>query len=232
MPYAITAQPRTKLGKRAKDELKEMRIPAVMYGAGVEPKPISVGRSEFIKIYDTAGQSALIDVSVGSESPVKVLIKELQVDPITMHPVHVDFYQVRMDKEIEADIPLVFVGESSAVKNEGGTLVKSMDEVTVRCLPGDLPHEMQVDLAALATFDDAITIGSLVAPEGVEFVDEPELTIATVARPLTEEELKALEESQVGDVSAIKTEAEEKKEAEAAEAAAEGEAEGGAKEAA
>ncbi len=232
MPYAITAQPRIKLGRRAKDELKEMRIPAVMYGAGVEPKPISIGRSEFIKLYNTAGQSALIDVTVGSEAPVKVLIKELQMNPITMDPIHVDFHQVRMDQEIEADIPLAFTGESAAVKNEGGTLVKSMDEVTVRCLPGDLPHEIQVDLGALATFEDAITIGSLMAPKGVEFVDEPELTIATVARPLTEEELKALEESQVGDVSAIKTEAEEKKAAEAAEEAAEGAAEGGAKEAA
>lgn len=222
MPYAITAQPRIKLGRRAKDELKEMRIPAVLYGSGVEAKPISVGRSEFIKLYNTAGESALIDVTVGSEAPVKALIKELQLHPITTDPIHVDFHQVRMDQEIEANIPLVFIGESSAVKNDGGTLVKSMDEVTVRCLPGDLPHEIQVDLSALATFDDAVTIGSLVAPKGVEFVDDAEQTIATVARPLTEDELKALEESQVGDVSAIKTEAEEKKAAEEAEAAAEG----------
>jgi large subunit ribosomal protein L25 len=220
MPYAIIAQPRTNLGRRSKDELKEMRIPAVIYGAVVESRPISVGRSEFIKIYNTAGQSALVDVTIDGEAPVKVLIKELQRHPVTTDPVHVDFYQVRMDKEMEADIPLVFIGESIAVKNEGGTLVKSMDELAVRCLPGDLPHQIEVDLGVLKTFEDAVTIASLVAPKGVEFLDEPELTIATVARPLTEDELKALEESQVGDVSAVKTEADEKKEeAEAAEGA-------------
>lgn len=226
MPYAMSAQPRTKLGRRAKTELKDMRVPAVLYGAGVESRPISVGRSEFVKLYNTAGQSALIDVTVGSEAPVKALIKELQLHPITTDPIHVDFYQVRMDQEIEANIPLVFIGESSAVKNDGGTLIKSMDEVAVRCLPGDLPHEIEVDLSKLVTFDDAITIGSLVVAKGVEFIDDAEQTIATVARPLTEDELKALEEVQVGDVSAVKTEAEEKKEAEAAAEAAEGAAEG------
>lgn len=222
MPYAISAEPRAKLGRRAKTELKEMRIPAVMYGAGVDPRPISVGRSEFIRVYNAAGQSALIDVSVGSETPVKALVKELQLHPITTDPIHVDFYQVRMDKEIEADIPLVFTGESDAVKTHGGTLIKSLDEITVRCLPADLPPEIEVDLSALATFDDAITVGSITPPKGVEFVNEADLTIATVARPLTEEELKAMEESQIGDVSAIKTEAEEKKAAEEGEAGAEG----------
>lgn len=228
----MSAQPRTKLGRRAKTELKERRIPAVLYGAGVESRPISVGRSEFIKLYNTAGQSALIDVTVGSEAPVKALIKELQLHPITTYPIHIDFYQVRMDQEIEADIPLVFIGESSAVKNDGGTLIKSMDEVAVRCLPGDLPHEIEVDLSKLVTFEDAITIGSLVVAKGVEFIDDLEQTIATVARPMTEDELKALEEVQVGDVTAVKTEAEEKKEAEAAAEAAEGGAAEGAKDAA
>jgi large subunit ribosomal protein L25 len=192
-----------------------------MYGAGVAPQPISVGRSEFIKIYRAAGTSALIDVSVGSAAPVKALVKEVQVNPLSMEPRHIDFYQVRMDKEIEANIPLVFVGESAAVKADGGTLIKSLDEINVRCLPGDLPAEITIDLSVLKTFEDSINVGSITPPKGVEFLDDATLTIATVARPLTEEELKKLEESQAGDVTAVKSEADIKKAAEEAKVAAE-----------
>lgn len=221
MNYAITAKARTSMGKRSKDELKEARVPAVMYGAGVASLPISVGRSEFIKVFKSAGYSSLVDVSVDSGSPVKAVIKELQVNPITMEPLHVDFHQVRMDQKMEAAIPLVFIGESAAVKADGGTLIKSLDEINVRCLPADLPHEIQIDLSVLKTFEDSINVASITPPKGVEFLDDATLTIATVARPLTEEELKKLEESQVGDVTAVKSEAELKKAAEEAAKAAE-----------
>jgi hypothetical protein len=79
----------------------------------------------------------------------------------------------------------------------------------------DLPHEIEVDLSALATFDDMITVGSLKLPKGVEVTNESESIIATVDEPLTEEEMKKLEESQLGDVTAVKSEAELKKEQEA-----------------
>lgn len=209
------------MGKRSKDELAEMRVPAVMYGSGVTNQNISVPRTEFLKTLKQAGYSSLVDITVGDNAPVKAVIKEVQVDPLTLDPLHVDFHQVRMDQEMEASIPLVLVGESKAVKIDAGTLIKALDEVEVRCLPANLPHQIEVDLSKLATFDDAITVGDLVLPKGVELVSDPELTIATVSRPLTEEELKKLEESQVGDVSSIKTEAEEKRAEEAAKAAAE-----------
>lgn len=225
MIYALSAKPRTKMGKRSKDELAEMRVPAVMYGSGVSNQNVSVPRSEFLKVLKQAGYSSLVDITVGDSAPVKAVIKEVQVDPLTLDPLHVDFHQVRMDQEMEAKIPLVFVGDSKAVKVDAGTLIKSLDEIEVRCLPANLPHELEVDLSKLATFDDAITVADIKLPAGVEIVGDPTLTIATVQRPLTEEELKKLEESQVGDVSAIKTEAEEKKAEEAAKAAEEAAAE-------
>lgn len=221
MTYALSAKPRTSMGKRSKDELAAMRVPAVMYGSGVANQSISVPRSEFIKVYRQAGYSSLVDITVEGAQPVKAVIKEIQFDPLTVEPRHIDFHQVRMDQEMEAKIPLVFVGESNAVKVDAGTLIKSLDEVEVRCLPANLPHEIQVDLSALKTFDDAITVGNLVLPKGVEVLSDASLTIATVARPLTEDELKKLEEGTVADVSQIKTEAEEKKAAEEAKKAEE-----------
>jgi large subunit ribosomal protein L25 len=212
MKYAITAQTRQSVGKRAKDELKNMRIPAAMYGKGVAAQTLSLPKSEFVKLYAAAGFSSLIDVTVEGQSPVKAVIKEVQLHPLTNEINHIDFHQVRMDEKMTVRIPLVFKGESAAVKGLGGTLVKSLDEVEITCLPANLPHEIEVDLSSLATFEDSITVSSLKLPAGVEVLSEATATIATVARPLTEEELKKLEETSTADLSAIKTESDVKKE--------------------
>ena len=225
MTYAISATQRTKFGKRSKDELLEKRIPAVMYGHGIDSQSIAVPRAEFLKVLKSAGYSSLVDVTLADQPPVKVLIKEVQVEPLTMEPRHIDFYQVRMDEVLTAHIPLKFIGESRAVKTDGGTLVKSMDTIEVKCLPANLPHEIAIDLSKLVTFDDAITIGGLSLGAGVTATGDAHLTIATVARPLTEDELKKLEETVKVDVTAIKTEGEEKKAADAAKKAEEAAAE-------
>lgn len=220
MSHALVAQTRTETGRRAKNVLAEGMIPAVIYGHGTEPQAIKVNQSEFRKVYRSAGMSSLIDLTIGSNT-VKAVVKEMQVDRVQMTPAHIDFHQVRMDEEMTADIPLKFVGESAAVKVLAGTLVTNADSIEVSCLPVNLPHEIEVDLSILATFDDAITIGSLKLPAGVSATHDASSVIATVAAPLTEEQLKKLEESEVGDVTAIKTEAEEKKAAEAAKKAEE-----------
>ncbi|MDP3793673.1 MAG: 50S ribosomal protein L25 [Candidatus Uhrbacteria bacterium] len=225
MSYAISATVRTNLAKRSRDEQKLGRIGAVVYGHGIASQSISVGHSEFVKLLRAAGYSSLVDLTLGDQSPVKVLIKEVQMHPIKVEPTHIDFYQVRMDEELTANIPLKFVGESRAVKEDGGTLIKSLDHIEVRCLPADLPHEIEVDLSSLVTFEVAVTVGGLALPSGVKLVTDAGITVATVARPLTEEELKKLDEPAVADVTAVKTEGEEKKAAEEAKKAEEAAAE-------
>lgn len=211
----LEAKTRSAEGASAKKLLSERMIPAVMYGHGVEAQSLTVSFADFRKVYIQAGMSSLVDVNVDGKTPVKALIKDVQVNPLTMSPIHIDFHQVNMKEKMTANVPLAFIGESAAVKVLGGTLVKSLDHVEVECLPMDLPHEIEVDLSALATFDDMITVGSLKLPKGVEVMDESESIIATVDEPLTEEEMKKLEESQLGDVTAVKSEAELKKEEEA-----------------
>lgn len=222
MTYAITAADRTSLGRRAKHTHDTGNVPAVVYGHGIEPKAIQVPRSEFRKLYRAAGTSSLIDLTVGSGSPVKALIQEVQVHPVTMDPYHIDFRQIRMDEEITVEVPLKFVGDSKAVKELAGTPVFSLNHVEVKCLPADLPHEIEVDMSAIESFEDHITIGSLKLPKGVEVLEDANAVIASVERPLTEEELKKLEEASApADVTAIKTEAEEKKAADEAKKAEE-----------
>lgn len=220
MIYQLSATKRINVGRRAKDELKQARVPAVVYGQGVETQLVSLPKTEFSRVYAAAGRSSLLDLSVEGAGAIKVVVKAVQVDPVSMNAIHVDLHQVRMDKEITAKIPLVFIGESAAVKVMAGTLIKSMDSLIVHCLPGDLPHEINVDLSKLATFEDSITVGTLDLPKGVRTEKDVHDTIATVAAPLTEDQLKALEASEVGDVTAVKSEVEEKRSAkEIAEAA-------------
>ncbi|MFH1620849.1 MAG: 50S ribosomal protein L25 [Patescibacteria group bacterium] len=226
MTYTISAEIRELLGRQAKQVLTSGKIPAVVYGHGIEPRAVQVARSDFRKVLKEAGSSSLIDLDLGGDNAVKVLIQDVQVNPVTMEPRHIDFRQIRMDEEIEVEVPLRFIGESRAVKEEGGTLMTQMDSVHVECLPGSLPKEFVVDLSKLASFDDTIMIKSLEIPAGVKILDELEAIIANASRPMTEEELKKMDEAEATmDVSGIKTEAEEKKAAEEAEKAEEAEVE-------
>ena len=182
-----------------------------------------------MKLWKGAGFSSLIDLTCDQGPAVKVLIKDIQLDHLSMSPMHVDFHQIRMDQELTAKIPLKFVGEAPAVKVLAGTLVKSLDEIEIRCLPANLPHEIQIDLGSLVTFDDAIVVSGLTLPQGVVAMTDGTVTIATVARPLTEEELKKMEESSTTDLSSIKTEGEEKRAADEAKKASEAAADEAAK---
>jgi large subunit ribosomal protein L25 len=225
--YTLEGTTRTALGKRAKDVMKERKIPAIVYGHGVDSRPIAVPASDFRRVFQKAGSSALIDLAVDGAAPAKTLIKEVQYHPTRNEPIHVDFLQVKMTEKMRVTVPIVFTGESEAIKALGGTLVKGLDHVEVECLPADLPHEITVDIGVLKTFDDSITVADLALPKGVQVETHGELTIAFVERPMTEEEMKKLEESQLGDVTAVKTEADEKKEGEAeGEAAPAAESEG------
>ncbi|MFZ6015810.1 MAG: 50S ribosomal protein L25 [Patescibacteria group bacterium] len=218
---AITAKTRQPGEKSVTDKDTAM-LKAEVYGKGLPNQSIFLHPSDFLKLYREVKYSSLFDLMVDDKEPVKALIQDVQVNPVSMQPIHVDIRQIRMDQPITVTVPLAFVGESDAVKM-GGTLIKSIDEVEVECLPANLPKELNVDLGILKTYDDQITFASLQIPEGVKVNRDPEEVIAFAEEPLSEEELKKLEESQVGDVSAVKSEADEKAESAAAEGA-EGEA--------
>lgn len=195
-----------KAAKRASASAKKLRseglIPAVLYGRGISNMDLSVEKLAFERVYAQAGESAIVELEVDGVKQ-NVLVYEVQTEPISGAFSHIDFYQVRMDEEVEANIPLEFVGESDAVKALGGTLVKSMDEVLVSCLPGDLPQHIEVDLSSLKTFEDHITIGDLKVSAKVKFVQEKETIVAGVSAPRSEEELAALDQKVEADVTKV-----------------------------
>jgi len=182
---------------REKNNLKTLRekgfIPAVIYGKGEKNISLSIDYEEFRKIFKQAGENTIIKLKIEDKTK-NVLVHDVAKDPVTDKFIHIDFYQIRMDKIITAEVPLVFEGEPPAVKNLDGILIKNVTEVEIESLPGDLPHEIKVDISILETFDDSIRVSDLKLPENVKIKTDPEETIVSVNPPRTEEEIKELEE--------------------------------------
>ena len=189
----LKAEIRKVKGKKVKDLRKNGFLPAVIYGHDIKSLSIKIAYNDFEKIYDEVGGSTLISLIIDDKSH-NVLIHEVEVEPMSQKYIHADFYQVKMTEKITAEVPLHFVGESKAVEEQDGVLVKNMDILEVSCLPGDLPHHIEVDISNLEKIDDVIHVADLKIPEGVEALKDKEEVLVTVIPPRTEEELAELEE--------------------------------------
>lgn len=187
----LAAAARQLTGKAVATLREQNQVPAVLYGHGITAQNITVAMNDLDRVLRSAGESTLIDLAVDGGAAVPVLIHDAQYDAVKHQIIHVDFYQVNMKEKITTDIRLVFTGESAAVKGLGGTLVTSLEELEVRCLPTDLVSEITVDITPLATFEDKLTVANIVVPAGIEVLTDPEVTIATVAAPRAEEPVAA-----------------------------------------
>ena len=208
-----------KVTLRGEENLKQERekgmIPAVLYGQKKENKSLWLEELAFGKVFEKAGENTVVVLDLEGGAKDNVLICDYQIDPLSGKFRHVDFLRIIMKEDVETNVPLVFVGEAPAVKEKGGILIKVLDEVEVKCLPGNIPQEFEVDLTKLVNFEDVIAISDLAIPEGVEILDDPETVIASVSEPRSEEELAELNEKVEEDVSKV-SEVKEKTEEESA----------------
>jgi large subunit ribosomal protein L25 len=141
-----------------------------------------------------------------------VVIREIQREPLTGDLLHVDLYEVKMAEKIKLEVPLLFTGEASAVKDRGGILVQNMNSIEVECLPANMPHNIVVDLTVLEEIDQAVHVKDLAVLEGVTILTDPEQSIVQIARSKVEVEIAE-------EVAAAEEEAEAEAEVEAPEAA-------------
>lgn len=200
----LTASLREKVsGTTLERARKEGKIPAIMYGHGAKPQMLWVDFLAFSKVHALAGESSIIELDLDKSKKANVIVHDLAHDAMTNRVSHIDFFQVRMDEELEAHIPLEFIGESPAVREQGGILVKTLEEVVVSCLPKDLPHTLSVDLSILKDFSTHIQVKDLVVPKGVKVLTEELTTIALVEAPRTEAEMAALDEKVEADVTKV-----------------------------
>ncbi len=163
------------------------QIPAVVYGHKVQMS-VQCMETDLHKAFIRAGESTLVELDVDGKK-IPVLFKHVAFDPVSDREVHVDFYAVNMDKEIETLVPVHFDGEPIAVKSLGGVFVISHDHVKVRCLPKNLPHSLPVSVTQLAEFRQSVSVKDLQAPAGVRIMDNAETVLATIQEPRKEEEI-------------------------------------------
>jgi len=208
----LAAEHRQIIGKKVATLRRSGRLPAVVYGHGIESANVSVDTHEFEQLRRHTGPNALVDLSVDGKKAQPVLVHGVQVHPVNRRPLHVDLFLVRMTEELTVDVPLVATGSSPAVTQHGGTLLHPTESVRVRALPDHLPQSIEYSVETLVDFDTAIFVRDLTVPSDVTLLTDPDEIIAKVQQPRVEEEPVV-----VGEAEAAEGEA-----AAEAEAAAEG----------
>jgi large subunit ribosomal protein L25 len=217
----VKLEVRAREGRGTKDA-KALRaggdIPGVIYSATSETEPIVVNARELRHALSGAGQHSVFDVSIDGKKTRPVLIKEFQLDAVRGRVMHVDLHEIRLDQKISTAIPVHLEGHAEGV-NMGGALNQPTHEVHVDALPADLVEVITVDVTPLE-IGGSIRLSDITPPAGITFTDDLDGTVlATIAAPVSEEELKTEAE--------LEADAEAAAAAEAAAEAGEGEAAAG-----
>jgi large subunit ribosomal protein L25 len=186
----LKAGVRSAVGKGLFALRKSGKIPAVLYGPGVDALPIELEEKTSARVLNALTGSTLIRLEVG-EKKFSVLLRDLQRDSILRKILHVDFYAVPTDRAIRVHVPLQFTGESAAVRDFGAVLVHLLSELEVECLPKDLVNGISVSLDPLEKVGDSIAIKDVLLPSGIKVLMDPEESIITVTAQAAEEEVVA-----------------------------------------
>jgi len=178
----LSAQKRDKVGKESSKKLrKQGKIPAIIYGPGIEPVPIALNLNDFEKIYNRyKGETVLyiLEVANGDTQRHQCILKDFQRDPVTDKFIHLDFYAVSAESVLEIEVPIEFVGRPVGL-TKGGILEVFLHELTVECLPTAIPDKIIVDISHL-DLGESLHVGDIKVPEGVRIKDRPDETVCTV----------------------------------------------------
>ena len=189
MEAILEAIARDTLGKNeARRTRRAGRVPGVLYGGeNNTATPISVEPKALLKIlHSESGANTLISLKLAGAGDARVLVKEYQLDPITHHVLHADFYRVVMDRILRVPIPVVVKGEPKGVKQQGGLLEFIRREIEIECLPADIPENVEVDVSELMLYQ-GVRVRDLAVHPKWKAVSDPDMMIVHVILPKAEE---------------------------------------------
>jgi large subunit ribosomal protein L25 len=199
MNLTIKCEKRDVFGKNASRRLRrEGKVPAVLYGGNEPSTHLAIQKKDVFGILRSeSGENTIFKASFDAESK-DTMIKELQTDPVTDEILHIDLILIAMDKTVRVSVPIVVAGEAVGVKTEGGFVDLITREVEVKCLPGDIPEQIGVDISDLH-LHQSIKIEEITFPKGVENVSDPQTLVVLIEAPAKEEEIvmEAEEEEEV-----------------------------------
>lgn len=187
----LDSKKRTKTGKGSARRLRSMgMLPVILYGPEISPIMLSIDYKQLEKILrGKSAESIIFDLRVdsnGKKYSKRVMIKEIQKDPVTRDYLHVDFYEISMEKELEVDIPVYLVNTPIGV-SEGGILEHIRRELKISCMPKNLIDKIEIDVSGLDV-GQSLHIEDVSFPPGLKSIEDGNLTIATVVAPTIEEE--------------------------------------------
>lgn len=175
---------RTQTGKGAARRLRRSgKVPAVLYGSSVEPVQLAVAASAVQRLLQSGGTTGLLELRYDGKSQV-ALVKEIQTDPARGTPLHVDFHAVALDQEVQVAVPLGVLSEEMRTR-DGGIISLNLRELSVYCLPTQIPESITIDVSGLG-IGDSITAGQLPLPEGVRLAGAEDEVVVSVIAPQRE----------------------------------------------
>jgi large subunit ribosomal protein L25 len=169
-------------GKKVEGLRRKGVTPAHLFGPNVESLSIQCDTASLRNILAEAGHTRLVNLKLGHEkNPRTVMVREVQIDSFRGGVLHVDFYQVQLTEDIKVNVPIILIGESAAAKMKGNSLVQELNELTVQCLPANIPNTIEVDVSPLATPDQLIRVRDIPAIKDVTIINDPGVVVARIA---------------------------------------------------
>lgn len=197
----LKAEKRDVLGKKTRFLRRQGITPAHVFGHSLESQSIQCDTLELKNIIARAGATRLITLEIaGEKSDHNVFVKEVQLDPLQKQLFHVDFYQVRKDEKMQVVVPIVIKGESPALKFSGRFLAHGLTEMTIDCLPENVPPQIDVDISILEEIDQGIYVKDIILDPDIHVHADPEQLIVKISEAFVEpeeEEVEAEEEEAV-----------------------------------
>jgi large subunit ribosomal protein L25 len=177
----VAAEPRATRGKNEARRLRQRGlIPAIVYGAYKEPVPVSVSPKEVERIlHSKAGHNTIFDVSLGGGETTPVMLVDWQYDPLKDTLLHVDLKRIDLTRKIQVSVPVITQGEAKGVKQQDGLLELITREVSIECLPDDIPEHFTVDVTELM-IGQSVRAGDIALPDTIRLVSPPENVVAHV----------------------------------------------------
>ena len=179
-PTVLTATSRTVTGKAVARMRKAGKVPAVVFGHGLESISVTLDAHEFDLLRRTIHSNSIISLEIDGKDKRRVMVHGIHIDPRTRHLLHVDLFALKSGEEVTVEVPLHTTGEAYAATKLGGTLLHTVDRVRVRALPEALPEAFEVSVEPLVDFDAAIHLRDVAMPPGVTLLADPDEVVAKV----------------------------------------------------
>lgn len=216
MKYELEVESREKAGKGVARELRRQgKIPGVLYGGG-KSQFLALNHNLARKlVLSQVGHASLLTVKVSGQEDKVAVLQDHQLDPVTGAILHIDLFEVSMEKPIRVKVPVAVIGEAPIGIKEGGILHQPLRELHIECLPGLIPDHIEVTATNLAV-GDGIHVKEVEAPEGVKILDDQELMVVHVATKISEAKLESLLTREAAEGSSVPAEEKAKPEGEPA----------------